>query len=783
LTDFSPPFAESMGLEWLATIDEDDVEPGDGFRREGDDEGAKLLTGQLYLLMSNQRAAEELLSMWNRWTRDETYDFGWGSRTVSKVFNQLRDVRTWGTVDRLSSTGILDEWSQVTAMATSPLPFEVELWYRNDSTSRLGASARVKSLVEGESGTIYTEAEIPDIRYHALVGELPPARLSAIVASEDSQLVTCDDVMFVRPIGQADIGLERGEADTIDIERREFDATELGPPLIGLLDGLPLENHESLQGCLSVDDPEDFASDYLVAERRHGTWMASLIVAGDLEDESARPLARTVYVRPVLQPDPRAPSAVRPERAPILQTFPDVVRLAIERMFVGDEEDGGAAPTVEIINFSIGDPSRPFDNGMSPLARVLDWLSYRFGIIFVVSAGNRGGELQFACTRDEFEKLDTERIEAATLTAVAESIHLRRILSPAESINAVAVGRIHSDSSSLPALAESTIDPLSHTPRLPATSSAAGTGWRRSIRPDISFAGGRQLLDAIPGPKTDQALFSPRTIIGAPGHLVASPGAGAAALRSYTHVGGTSNSAALVSRELSFIRDDIDSRLQELGLALPQRPVRAALMKAFAAHGASWGAAGHRITSVLDPFVTDVKAMTTRFLGYGEADLAWARKSADHRATVFGWGELLDGEANSFPLPLPQALSGQAVLRRLTITLAWLTSTWPGNKLYRGASLWFSPPVDELLVKRVGPDWQAVQRGTIQHEVLEGTRAVSFAANAELSLQVNCRSDAGPINEPVPFGLIATLEVDETIGLPIYDEISARIGALIRVQV
>ena len=45
-----------------------------------------------------------------------------------------------------------------------------------------------------------------------------------------------------------------------------------------------------------------------------------------------------------------------------------------------------SAPHVKIINFSIGDNIRMFSHSMSPMAKLLDWLSFQYDVLFVISA-------------------------------------------------------------------------------------------------------------------------------------------------------------------------------------------------------------------------------------------------------------------------------------------------------------------------------------------------------------------------------------------------------------
>jgi hypothetical protein len=85
--------------------------------------------------------------------------------------------------------------------------------------------------------------------------------------------------------------------------------------------------------------------------------------------------------------------------------------------------------------------------------------------------------------------------------------------------------------------------------------------------------------------------------------------------------------------------------------------------------------------------------------------------------------------------------------------------------------------VDPLQVARTQADWRAVQRGTVQHEILEGERAAVFIDGANLEIQVSCRSDAGVLEDVVPYALAATLEVAEDIGIDIYNEVAVRVRA------
>lgn len=116
-------------------------------------------------------------------------------------------------------------------------------------------------------------------------------------------------------------------------------------------------------------------------------------------------------------------------------------------MKVGDNEGEATAPGVFIVNLSLGDRNRPFTGPMSPWGRLLDHLADRFGILFLVSAGNVMEPLpvpDFAGLI-EFENASSADREAAILRALAAQQAMRTLLSPAESLNAVTVGAWHED--------------------------------------------------------------------------------------------------------------------------------------------------------------------------------------------------------------------------------------------------------------------------------------------------------------------------------------------------
>ncbi|MGH8773271.1 MAG: S8 family peptidase, partial [Burkholderiales bacterium] len=210
----------------------------------------------------------------------------------------------------------------------------------------------------------------------------------------------------------------------------------------------------------------------------------------------------------------------------------------------------------------------------------------------------------------------------------------------------------------------------------------------------------------------------------------------------------------------------------------------AVLIKALLAHGASWSDLSDRLLA-LRRDLTDWRVQrefVARWLGYGPVDIDRALTCTDERATLVGVGELGQEEAVIFEAPLPPSLSAHPVLRRLVVTLAWLSPTNSAHQAYRTARLWLSPPADDLRVKRIECVHDHAQRGTLQHELLEGDDAVPFVDGARVQFKVNCAADAGDIDGKVPFALCVSLEVPVATGIPIYQEIHARVAPIVPIQ-
>jgi Subtilase family len=444
VADFARAVLRIEGLEWLAEIAGDEVDPDDDFFEvdKRDQKKQRPLGGRLFMVFSNQTALAQILGLWKSW--QEGQELPRGFAPWRQVFERLRDVRRWSAADRIAETGLLAEWRERLGLG-GPVRCEIELWHRQSEARRQAARERIEALLAHVGGRVVMRCYVPEIAYDALVGEVSRPAVESLLAdtgaAEDIELLRCEDIQHVWPVGQMSVG---GALADEGLELVAAQVTDLGPPVSALFDGLPLQNHQALQDRLVVDDPDGFEESYSARQRVHGTSMASIMIHGDLA-AAAAPLARRIYVRPILKPHPWAANVG--EIVPEDQLIVDLVHRAVQRMKVGDATQPAAAPHVCVVNLSIGDRSRPFHAALSPLARLLDWLSWRHQILFLVSSGNHLEPIRLPISRDTFLSLSPEDQRSIILRTVAEGLRVRRLLSPSEAVNALTVGAMHTDAS------------------------------------------------------------------------------------------------------------------------------------------------------------------------------------------------------------------------------------------------------------------------------------------------------------------------------------------------
>ncbi|MDO9576504.1 MAG: S8 family serine peptidase, partial [Candidatus Cloacimonadales bacterium] len=358
---------------------------------------------------------------------------------------------------------------------------------------------------------------------------------------------------------------------------------------------------------------------------------------------------------------------------------------------------------------------------------------------------------------------------------INEDIRNRKMLSPSESINSISLGSIHADRSTINNIGNR-IDILPNQ-NLPSPISAHGLGYKNSIKPELYIYGGRQLYDFM------NNTYNVSSSGLAPGQGVATTAATGGEISRCVYIRGTSNSAAIATRASAKIYEMLNSLISENNLPFDESYI-AVILKTLLVHGASWGEGCNILESILKTNENSrhFRKIIARYMGFGIPNIHRVLECTSQRATAIGYGKIKKDEKHDFRFPLPPCLSGINEMRRLTITLAWFSPINPANRKYRKANLSIETPKDIIGVDRINADWQQVKNGTVQHEVLEGSKVVSYQDGDILKISVVCKEDAEHLYEEVYYGLAVSLETGENIDLPIYEEIKARISIPIQVE-
>lgn len=776
---------EAVGLEWLNEWE------GDGFSSDEefynvDSKGqpaASLVKNRLFVSLANQASMQQLLSLWRAWQKGE--GFVRGTNKWKQLFDQLVTIRPWGIEETLEDTDMLDRWQDLLDPINpiQTVSFQIDLFYRRQRNQREKIEQQLGAVLTELSGKLTKTLDIKEIRFHALKAELPAAAIKDLLGQLDHSeldqqisLFNFPGIMHFRPTGQSITSFAVEESGDSDVAEQA--ATQ--PSVAALLDGLPLAKHQALNGNLAIDDMFGVEQHYQQGERIHGTSMASLIMRGDLSADEA-PLTKALYCIPVLQPDTNRRSRnTVVEHVPEDEFLEDRILLAVQRLF--DSTDN----TIKVINLSIGNPEQIFTHTPSPLARLIDWLSFKYRVLFLVSAGNYTDSLELGISYGEWRKLTADEKTSAALTAANNNQLQRRLISPAEAFNVLTVGGMHQDEAGAYPVAKR-IDLLSNL-MLPSLISRLGHGFKRSVKPEIYFPAGRQLFNE---PYIDShSNISLNSSLGSPGHKVAWAGSAQGDLQKIVFTRGTSNATALATRAAIRVYEELEQLIAQ-GEAQISEELMAVTIKALMVHGARQPPEAIKsFKEVLEGQQSPqkLKEALARYMGYGQVDLNWLLRNTQQRATVIGSGEITQNQIHEYRFPLPHALAGEKHWRKLVITLAWFSSINTNHANLREAKLELVSPTKPwnttpLKVERVESDHNQVKRGTVQHEILESAKEISaYQEGEELVLHVTCKPDATQVlDELIPYAIAVTLEVKEDVKIPIYQQIRTKIQQQVQI--
>ncbi len=363
----------------------------------------------------------------------------------------------------------------------------------------------------------------------------------------------------------------------------------------------------------------------------------------------------------------------------------------------------------------------------------------------------------------ELATLAGDERRRATLEALDRQQNQRRLIAPAESINALTVGATHDDAAHGAPIGYR-VDPNDGLVSVSPVS-ATGSGYRRSLKPDLAAPGGRAYFTSV-GPTNDLINFRPASAAG-PGIKVAAPRAGRE-----TYTIGTSVSAALVSRQAAHLYDVIDSVTN--GTPITRRQ-RASAIKALLVHG-----------------VGDFEDLQTsplpleRAIGNGILLRDFSSGCATNEAVLLFLGQIRASQEQELEIPLPDGLSVREA-KRIDTTLAWLSPINWKHRQYRRAALSFVTP--EGAIPKLGPasgisaDASKAGAATVQHLSWETQSAWASGQGSAISIRIKCYEQAGGLQgELVDYAAVASVWVAPAIGVDVYSQVRDQVRMPIAIQ-
>ena len=201
-------------------------------------------------------------------------------------------------------------------------------------------------------------------------------------------------------------------------------------------------------------------------------------------------------------------------------------------------------------------------------------------------------------------------------------------------------------------------------------------------------------------------------------------------------------------------------------------------MRALLAHASSWGEWEAQLRRELCLDTQQARRHLTALLGYGRLDIERLGAAATNRAVLVGGGHIERDQRHTYELPLPPSLRARAEWHRLTITLAYMAPTVGQLNRYRGAKVYFATPDMQLAGgERIDAEHNSARRGSLQHEIVQGTRTMVFGDDGTFPIHVECMNDAQRLraDKTVRYALVVSIETAEQTSTTIHDEVRARL--------
>jgi hypothetical protein len=250
---------------------------------------------------------------------------------------------------------------------------------------------------------------------------------------------------------------------------------------------------------------------------------------------------------------------------------------------------------------------------------------------------------------------------------------------------------------------------------------------------------------------------------------------------------GTSNAAASVTREASAVFDVLErGRDAADDFDFPDPLFHPVLTKALLVHTSEWGASEETLKQLLGLPEGSSRRELTPLLGYGGVRTERIARAATNRAVLIAGGSIGRDQRHTYSVPLPTSLRSKAEWHRFSVTLAYFAPTAGQLTRYRSAKVFFDNlGNNDTGARRIDADHNAVRRGSVQHEIFDGDRAVAFRDGDSLAIDVQCMDDGQrlPAGDRIRYGLVVSIETAVITSATIHDEVRAQLQARARAQV
>lgn len=118
------------------------------------------------------------------------------------------------------------------------------------------------------------------------------------------------------------------------------------------------------------------------------------------------------------------------------------------------------------------------------------------------------------------------------------------------------------------------------------------------------------------------------------------------------------------------------------------------------------------------------------------------------------------------------------------VTLAYLSPTVSNKQDYPSMQLCFTlnHGGKGLVKNRQNTNWQAVLKGTLQHEIFTEESPIVWNNDDNLIIKVNCKEDAEAVRTTIPYCLFVTFEVAEDYDVDLYTSVSTKIRQRVQIE-